>query len=68
MIEVFLKVDNKYEVVRQRSLESLRRNQKLYWNLIYYLSVMGLPLEFLIPYEPKDLMKDLVNDFDVKNH
>ena len=29
---------------------------------------MGLPLEFLIPYEPKDLLKDTVNVFDVKSH
>ena len=28
----------------------------------------GLPLEFLIPYEPKDLYKDVVNVFDVKSH
>ena len=49
-------------------MESLRRNHKLYWNLIYYLSVMGLPYEFLIPYEPKDLFKDVVNIFDVKSH
>lgn len=68
LIEVFLKVDKKYQAVRQRSLESLRHNHKLYWNLIYYLSVMGLPFEFLIPYEPKDLFKDLVNVFDVKSH
>ena len=49
-------------------MEDLRKNHKLYWNLIYYLSVMGLPLEFLIPYEPKDLFKDTVNVFDVKSH
>ena len=29
---------------------------------------MGLPYEFLIPYEPKDLFKDVVNIFDVKSH
>ena len=68
LIEVFLKVDKKYQGVRQRSLESLRHNHKLYWNLIYYLSVTGLPLEFLIPYEPRDLLKDQVNVFDVKSH
>ena len=68
LVEVFLKVDEKYRCVRQRSLESLRQNSKLYWNLIYYFSVTGLPLELIIPYEPKDLNQDPINVFDVKNH
>ena len=55
LIEVFLKVDDKYTNMRQRSLEDLRMNRKLYWNLIYYFSVSRLPLEFLIPYEQKGL-------------
>lgn len=68
LVEVFLRVDEKYQAVRPRSLESLRSNHKLYWNLIFYFSVTGLPFEFLIPYEPKNLYKDLVNVFDVKSH
>lgn len=50
LVEVYLMVDDNYLGVKQRSLQKLRENRKLYWNLIYYFSRMGFPYEFLIPY------------------
>jgi len=57
-VEAYLRVDENYSRVRHRKLDALRQNKKLYWNLIYYFSKLGLPLQFLIPYVPKNLLKD----------
>lgn len=68
LVEAFLRVDENYSRVRHRKLESLRLNKRLYWNLIYYFSKLGLPLQFLIPYVPKDLLKDSASQIEVLNH
>ena len=61
-------MDENYSRVHHRKLFALRENKKLYWNLIYYFSKLGLPLQFLIPYVPKDLLKDCASSIEVLNH
>ena len=68
MVESYLRVDENYSRVHHRNLFDLRQNKKLYWNLIYYFSKLGLPLQFLIPYVPKDLLLDQASSIEVLNH
>jgi hypothetical protein len=37
------------------SMESLRFNKQLFWNLIYYFNDYMLPYDFILPYEDTHL-------------
>ena len=44
MVELNLAIDESYQSIRHRTIEEIRENSTLYWNLIYYFSQHDLPL------------------------
>ena len=67
MVELNLAIDESYQSIRHRTIEEIRENSTLYWNLIYYFSQHDLPLHFLIPYVPKQLFADQALSWEVQN-
>ena len=64
---MYFMVGNSYQSLKQRSLQKLRENKKIYWNLIYYFSRNGLPYEFLIPYQSRELFEYTTKEFDLRS-
>lgn len=48
IVQVFLMKDNKRNCM---SLEELRENSELFWNLVWHFNDINLPYKFFVPYE-----------------